>query len=956
MKPASTLARRLFPLAILLLSTPFLSAAGPILNPGYLGGTASLQGWDFHSSYIYLGDNSDRFESSRTFTGPAYTLVTEGGQDYNLLFLQHSFPRGRFELRSTHRLHVPVSRGPEDILTLNMSPPSGTLVHKVHVTGGTLAASRFQAASSTVDRLESYWAEVDADGAQEVKLPMAEGASIEIQGQVTLKVDRPGGLPPCTIERALPTRRVALRAAEELLVEYPLDLSPDDCAATEVRGTVKLTHPSVNFTSANVWLSGPSDKNVTLDPVAPEFRFTGVSAGTYSLSTQVYFDTLLNGGRLKGSLYLPNGAHNGFSLRDDEVAVRNFGFEGVEVTGGVGFVHGLAPSLYTPQRVSFEGVYQNELPNNGPTAGGNASFEFKAANDTTYQALLTPGKWRRSWVNGTYTVFKANGHIDYRIHLSFIPDYEDTLIDVAAGGPLRLPTYQIVTSPPGDIRFDVKEQPGQPQKNISYPVIVATKDIPRSPTSPSLRVSITSLSRGGSAVEKPQPSVQVVGPPGNDYHIDAYATIDGAYVHFASSVYMIGAPMAAEVGSQVQAPLLDGAGAPLPVSLLFETVTQAGAVSASLADIGPQPSEAFELLPIAKDSRYITFQSSAVFTGNVTLSLSYDPVSLGLSPEEEARLQLLQFVCEGEAEENCQWVRISHPGLQLGASLLSANANPDLSRHIVTGHTPTLGTVVLALPKAEAPKVECVGTEQAPLRHDLLPSTCGLQVDASNGLAGHCTEGGFALASCTFDGSTSKVFGSGKHAVAVRATGTDGQVASCTSYLNLVASGQPTLTLHEDAELTLECNGSPYVDPGAHAVDRCGSALEVHRFNSGSDAHGPGPNTSVEGTYSVQYIAWATSGETASALRTVRVEDHVAPALKLRGPEHMSHPCGEMWVDPGVEALDACYGDVTATVVTRGYVNGWVQGLYTVNYRVTDSGGNSAVPVTRTVEVVGCPW
>lgn len=39
-----------------------------------------------------------------------------------------------------------------------------------------------------------------------------------------------------------------------------------------------------------------------------------------------------------------------------------------------------------------------------------------------------------------------------------------------------------------------------------------------------------------------------------------------------------------------------------------------------------------------------------------------------------------------------------------------------------------------------------------------------------------------------------------------------------------------------------------------------------------------------------------------------------------------------------------------------GYVNGWVAGTYTVVYTLTDSGGNSAPTLTRTVQVVNCPW
>ena len=60
--------------------------------------------------------------------------------------------------------------------------------------------------------------------------------------------------------------------------------------------------------------------------------------------------------------------------------------------------------------------------------------------------------------------------------------------------------------------------------------------------------------------------------------------------------------------------------------------------------------------------------------------------------------------------------------------------------------------------------------------------------------------------------------------------------------------------------------------------------------------------------------------------------------------------------DPGVTANDACSGDISTWVSRTGEVNAWAVGVYTVTYNVTDAGGNSATPVTRTVEVVNCPW
>jgi hypothetical protein len=170
-----------------------------------------------------------------------------------------------------------------------------------------------------------------------------------------------------------------------------------------------------------------------------------------------------------------------------------------------------------------------------------------------------------------------------------------------------------------------------------------------------------------------------------------------------------------------------------------------------------------------------------------------------------------------------------------------------------------------------------------------------------------------------------------------------------------VDPGAPTLELDGGRELTLECGVDPWMDPGARAWDACGP-LEVHTYNSGHDAYGPGPNWRAEGTYPVEYIAWTSAGWTVSAHRSVRVVDRTPPTLRLKGEVRMTHTCGSGWVDPGVESLDACYGNVAPTVWTTGYVNGWAEGVYTLRYEVRDSAGNAAPPVTRTVEVVNCPW
>jgi len=171
------------------------------------------------------------------------------------------------------------------------------------------------------------------------------------------------------------------------------------------------------------------------------------------------------------------------------------------------------------------------------------------------------------------------------------------------------------------------------------------------------------------------------------------------------------------------------------------------------------------------------------------------------------------------------------------------------------------------------------------------------------------------------------------------------------------AEAGPRLVVNGSTDMALECRaGSTYSDAGAQAFDGCGSPIPVHAFNTGTDSSGPGPNPGAEGTYSVSYVAWDSAGRTVSAIRTVTVNDTAAPTLALRGAAQVTHTCGSQWVDPGVDAMDACYGNVAPQVQRTGEVNGWAAGSYTVTYSLVDSGGNPAASVTRTVDVVNCPW
>ena len=95
-----------------------------------------------------------------------------------------------------------------------------------------------------------------------------------------------------------------------------------------------------------------------------------------------------------------------------------------------------------------------------------------------------------------------------------------------------------------------------------------------------------------------------------------------------------------------------------------------------------------------------------------------------------------------------------------------------------------------------------------------------------------------------------------------------------------------------------------------------------------------------------------SSGNAASEVtRTVNVTDTTAPVITLVGDAEITVEVGSTYTDLGATASDNYDGDISADIVTVNNVDTSVIGTYTVTYNVTDSSGNAATEVTRTVNV-----
>jgi hypothetical protein len=179
-------------------------------------------------------------------------------------------------------------------------------------------------------------------------------------------------------------------------------------------------------------------------------------------------------------------------------------------------------------------------------------------------------------------------------------------------------------------------------------------------------------------------------------------------------------------------------------------------------------------------------------------------------------------------------------------------------------------------------------------------------------------------------------------------TDSGGNTVTANRIVNVVDTEGPTITLRGSAQINHELN-TAYSDAGASAVDE--STGEVVSSNvpfTGS------VNTATAGTYILRYNISDASGNPAPEVtREVIVSDTGAPSLTLLGNQTINLQKGDTYNESGATATDAIDNDatLTANIVITGSVNTNANGTYILTYNVSDSVGNAAPPVTRTITV-----
>jgi len=155
----------------------------------------------------------------------------------------------------------------------------------------------------------------------------------------------------------------------------------------------------------------------------------------------------------------------------------------------------------------------------------------------------------------------------------------------------------------------------------------------------------------------------------------------------------------------------------------------------------------------------------------------------------------------------------------------------------------------------------------------------------------------------------------------------------------------PVITLNGDNPMTLTV-GDTFSEPGYTATDNIDGNITANVDVTGS------VDTSVPGTYTVNYSVTDSAGNTANVDRVVVVNpDTAPPVITLNGENPMTVYVGQSYSDPGATAFDNVDGDLTSQIQTTGTVDTSIVGTYVVTYTVSDAAGNSA-SATRTVNVV----
>ncbi|MDJ0790420.1 MAG: DUF5011 domain-containing protein [Acidimicrobiia bacterium] len=257
-----------------------------------------------------------------------------------------------------------------------------------------------------------------------------------------------------------------------------------------------------------------------------------------------------------------------------------------------------------------------------------------------------------------------------------------------------------------------------------------------------------------------------------------------------------------------------------------------------------------------------------------------------------------------------------------------------------SGNSSADGRAVLVAPVAGPPVMALKGANPQVIRQgDLYADPGAAAADGSGDISGTISVGGDAV-----DTSTTGIY-----LVTYDVSNGSGAAPQVTRTVQVVAAPvvdttPPGITLSGNNPVVLDV-GASYNEPGASVTDDIDPSPNLVVNNSSV-------NTSVAGGYTVTYTATDAAGNIAREGRAVLVVGSAGPVMALAGPDPYVIPVGGTYVEYGADAADDKDGSINVTDIDDSDVNTSKVGSYDVTYDVSDSDGNPAPTLTRTVQVV----
>ncbi|MCK0108346.1 DUF5011 domain-containing protein [Flavobacteriaceae bacterium S0825] len=156
----------------------------------------------------------------------------------------------------------------------------------------------------------------------------------------------------------------------------------------------------------------------------------------------------------------------------------------------------------------------------------------------------------------------------------------------------------------------------------------------------------------------------------------------------------------------------------------------------------------------------------------------------------------------------------------------------------------------------------------------------------------------------------------------------------------------PIITLNGASTININIGGV-YTEQGATATDNVDGDLTSSIVIGGDVV-----DTNTAGTYVITYNVSDLAGNAATEVtRTIVVApDTTAPVITLNGSSTVNLNLGDTYTEQGATATDDVDGDLTASIVVGGdTVDTNTAGTYVITYNVSDTAGNAATEITRSV-------